>query len=90
MHSISADDGSIIAVTGLSGHAYGSWAHSPERMWLRDYLPKDAPNARILTYGYQSKLQASDSVSLLQDHTNKFVDRLITTRESAKVRFANI
>ena len=81
-----ADHNSIIAVTGLAGHAYGSWAHSTERMWLRDYLPKDAPNARILTYGYPSKLQPSNSVSILQDHTNTFVHRLIDMRESAQVR----
>ena len=75
---------SIIAVTGLAGHAFGSWAHSHERMWLRDYIPKDVPNTRVLTYGYPSKLQASTSVSILQDHTNTFVHRLIDMRESAQ------
>ena len=81
---ISANKNSIVAVTGLAGHAYGSWAHSPERMWLRDYLPKDAPNTRILTYGYPSKLQASNSTTILQDHTNTFVHRLIDVRESGQ------
>lgn len=75
---------SIIAVTGLGGHAYGSWSHSDERMWLRDYLPKDAPNARILTYGYQSALQ-SDSISVLEDHTNKFVHKLVDMRDASEV-----
>jgi hypothetical protein len=56
-------------------------------MWLRDYLPRDAPNARILTYGYHSKLQGSDSVSILQDHTNKFVHSLIDMREEGQVNF---
>lgn len=23
-------------------------------MWLKDFLPKQIPNARIMTYGYQS------------------------------------
>ncbi|KFY00368.1 hypothetical protein V490_01391 [Pseudogymnoascus sp. VKM F-3557] len=73
----------IIAVTGLGGHAYGSWSHSDERMWLRDYLPKDAPNARILTYGYQSALQ-SDSISFLEDHTNKFVHKLVDMRDASE------
>ncbi|OBT72109.1 hypothetical protein VF21_09192 [Pseudogymnoascus sp. 05NY08] len=74
----------VIAVTGLAGHAFGSWAHSEAHMWLRDYLPRDAPNARILTYGYHSKLQGSDSVSILQDHTNKFVHSLIDMREEGQ------
>ncbi|ELR02697.1 hypothetical protein VC83_08432 [Pseudogymnoascus destructans] len=73
----------IIAVTGLGDHAFGSWSHSDERMWLRDYLPKDAPNARILTYGYKSALQG-DSISLLEDHTNKFVHKLVDMRDASE------
>ncbi|KFY42179.1 hypothetical protein V494_02544 [Pseudogymnoascus sp. VKM F-4513 (FW-928)] len=67
----------VIAVTGLAGHAFDSWSHSEAHMWLRDYLPKDAPNARILTYG-------SNSVNILQDHTNKFVHSLIDMREEGQ------
>ncbi|KAF8849931.1 hypothetical protein BDZ45DRAFT_603627, partial [Acephala macrosclerotiorum] len=63
----------IIAATGLVGHAFGSWAHYEEQMWFRDYLPKDAPNARILT--------------ILQDHTNKFFHSLVAMREEGRVGF---
>ncbi|KAL8783807.1 MAG: hypothetical protein Q9195_009274 [Heterodermia aff. obscurata] len=38
----------IIAVTGLAAHAFGSWAHSARNMWLRDYLPRDIKNARVM------------------------------------------
>ncbi|KAF9875383.1 hypothetical protein CkaCkLH20_07203 [Colletotrichum karsti] len=50
-------DADVIAITGLAGHAYGSWAWSEERMWLRDDLKKDVANARILTYGYDSECE---------------------------------
>ena len=80
-----ADYQSIIAVTGLAGHAFGSWAHSDEHMWLRDYLPRDIPNVRILTYGYYSKLRDDTTVNILQDHTNKFVHGLIDVREDGQV-----
>ncbi|KFY85713.1 hypothetical protein V500_08165 [Pseudogymnoascus sp. VKM F-4518 (FW-2643)] len=53
-------------------------------MWLRDYLPRDAPNARILTYGYYSKLQDGTAVNILQDHTNKFVHGLMDMREEGQ------
>ena len=45
---------SIIAITGLDGHAYGSWRGKGNlgRMWLRDFLSKDLPNCRTMTYGY--------------------------------------
>lgn len=48
---------SLIAVTGLGGHAFGSWK-SPisDNMWLRDYLLDDLPNYRVILYGYNTKL----------------------------------
>ncbi|EHK50529.1 putative ankyrin repeat protein [Trichoderma atroviride IMI 206040] len=47
----------IIAVTGLSGHGFGSWkARGRPDMWLRDFLPPSVPNARIMIYGYDTKL----------------------------------
>ncbi|MCJ1312987.1 hypothetical protein MMC25_006663 [Agyrium rufum] len=75
----------VIAIAGLAGHAYGSWAHSPERMWLRDYLPHDAPNARIMTYGYKCLLEGSKAPSKLSDFTSKFLNRLLNMREIGKV-----
>lgn len=54
-------------------------------MWLRDYLPKDVANARVLIYGYPSQLQGSASSGILADHTNNFIHRLLSMRELAKV-----
>lgn len=76
---------SIIAVTGLAAHAFGSWAHSAQNMWLRDYLPRDATNARVLIYGYPSQLHGNISRSILSDHSTNLIHRLLTMRESAKV-----
>ena len=80
---------SIIAISGLAGHAYGSWARSPEKMWLRDYLPRDAPNARILTYGYEATLQGT-STSTIQDHAGGFVANFSTMRELGEVQVSHI
>ncbi|KAL8732870.1 MAG: hypothetical protein Q9166_002471 [cf. Caloplaca sp. 2 TL-2023] len=74
----------VIAVT--AAHAFGSWAHSPRNMWLRDYLPRDISNARILTYGYPSQLQGNNSRGIFSDHSTNFIHRLLEMRESAKVR----
>ena len=47
----------IVAITGLDGHAYGSWSGgNPKRMWLRDFLSEDLPKCRVMIYGYNSKL----------------------------------
>lgn len=69
-------DADIIALTGLAGHAYGSWAISAEKMWLRDFLPRDLPRCRMLTYGYDSRLGANESRGILFDHSTNFIVKL--------------
>ncbi|TVY82132.1 Ankyrin-2 [Lachnellula suecica] len=66
----------IVAVTGLAANAYGSWASDLEHMWLRDMLPMDIPNARILIYGYDSHLEASQSYSGLSGFSTPFARAL--------------
>lgn len=59
---------SIIAVSGLSGHAFGSFKQrGGPFMWLRDGLPKDLPDTRVFIYGYDTQLQGSSSVQNLTD-----------------------
>lgn len=69
----------IIAITGLAGHAFGSWAASPH-MWLRDFLPNDLPRARVLLYGYDSSLAGNQSRNILTDFSNKFGAKFHTMR----------
>ena len=49
---------SVVAVHGLHGHPRLSWTSAASEqnpcMWLQDLLPKHMPNARIMTYGYNS------------------------------------
>ena len=73
----------IIAITGLAGHAFGSWAASPH-MWLRDFLPEDLPRARILLYGYDSNLAGNQSKNILTDLSSNFVVKLHTMRNLSR------
>ncbi|KAI0532399.1 ankyrin repeat protein [Xylaria digitata] len=43
----------VIAIHGLGGHALKTWTDG-EKLWLRDLLPWDIPEARVLTFGYDS------------------------------------
>lgn len=72
----------VIAVTGLAGHAFGSWAVHHDHMWLRDYLPVDLyQKVRVLSYGYDSRIQGNDQpTSILRDHGNRFVSELLRIR----------
>ena len=45
-------------------------------MWLRDFLPRDLPEAQVFTYGYPSKLMGSGSRARLIDYTLEFLSDL--------------
>ena len=67
----------IIAVTGLGGHALGSF-RAPEgtSVWLRDFAPEDIPGAGFLTYGYHSAVVASDSNQGVRELARTLLDEL--------------
>ncbi|KAJ5496628.1 hypothetical protein N7463_008615 [Penicillium fimorum] len=57
----------IIAITGLDGHAYGSWRGKGNlrRMWLRNFFSKDFPRCRTMIYGSNLKLSSRGTHDLL-------------------------
>ncbi|KAF1357152.1 TPR-like protein [Lizonia empirigonia] len=83
----------VIAITGLDGHAYGSWRGkgSLGRMWLRDFLCKDLPCCRTMIYGYNSKL-SSHGVDTIMDYGRGLLEELKKVRgtEECLVKAAQI
>lgn len=73
-------DVDIIAITGLAGHAFGSWATATQRMWLRDFLPRDLPQARVMLYGYDSRIVNSQSRSILADLSSNLIAKFNAMR----------
>lgn len=83
-----ANTPSIIAVTGLAGHAFGSWkARGGYAMWLRDFLPEHAPQARILTYGYNSSLLGNHSTASIREFSQNLLVELNTVMAGNEVHF---
>jgi hypothetical protein len=77
---------SIVAVTGLAGHAYGSWkSRESGRMWLQDFLPEQLPNVRIMSFGYDSRIEANKGTSRMLDYARFFVEQLRNARLSNEV-----
>ncbi|KAF8252047.1 hypothetical protein K440DRAFT_658315 [Wilcoxina mikolae CBS 423.85] len=73
----------IIAVTGLAGHAFGSWrSRTQPSMWLRDFLPDMVPKARIMIYGYDTRLDGSNSYASIIDLAKGFLQEVKTVREA--------
>ncbi|KFY31660.1 hypothetical protein V493_00915 [Pseudogymnoascus sp. VKM F-4281 (FW-2241)] len=78
----------ILAISGLGSHAYGSYVHKlGGHMWLSDSLNKDCPFARVVIYGYNSKLQGSESFEDLDGLASSFqiaLSRLTTSSKDKK------
>ncbi|PVF91216.1 hypothetical protein CPB86DRAFT_719899, partial [Serendipita vermifera] len=74
----------IVAIHGLDGHRETSWTAENGTMWLKDLLPLDIPNARILTYGYDSDTRSFTytSTQSIFSHAEAFVANLTQARSA--------
>jgi len=83
---------SIVAVHGLNGHRRATWTSTSATrssiLWLKDLLPSEVPNARILSYGYDARTHGSSPISnqYLFAHAQEFVTALVQQREKTNVR----
>ncbi|TLS25043.1 hypothetical protein PpBr36_07291 [Pyricularia pennisetigena] len=67
----------IVAVHGLNGDARKTWT-DPEsgKFWLEDFLPERAKMARIMTFGYDSKLALSKSKAGVETFSRELLGKL--------------
>ncbi|KAF8248450.1 hypothetical protein K440DRAFT_254380 [Wilcoxina mikolae CBS 423.85] len=73
----------VVAVTGLAGHAFGSWRHRETRqMWLKDFVPQEVKGVRIMTFGYNSKLIGNTVDNQFLDYRSRFVQMLLSARRT--------
>ncbi|KAA6413191.1 MAG: hypothetical protein FRX48_02935 [Lasallia pustulata] len=77
----------IVAVHGLNGHHEKTWTTNNVN-WLRDLLPSDIPNARILSWGYDANTHSTSQISgqYLYDHARTLVSDLCLKRRLTKTR----
>jgi hypothetical protein len=64
---------------------YGTWTDShSDRLWLRDFLPQDASRAHVMSFGYNSGVAFSGSVSGIDDFAISLLRNLMMRRRRAK------
>ena len=79
---------SIVAVHGLGGDWESTWTDSGDKLWLRDFLPKQLKEAgvesRIFSYGYDASTAFSNSVADIDDQACILLDFLKLERSSSR------
>ncbi|KAG8779610.1 hypothetical protein FRC16_003375 [Serendipita sp. 398] len=78
-------DSSIVAIHGLDGHREQTWTAENGVVWLRDLLPDDIPNARVLSYGYDADTRSftRTSTHTIFRHAEAFAENLSQLRRMA-------
>ncbi|KIW92815.1 uncharacterized protein Z519_06664 [Cladophialophora bantiana CBS 173.52] len=75
---------SVVAVHGLGGDFYRTWASRDSQkptLWLSQLLPKELPGARIYSFGYESAPTFSRSVTGISDAANDLLHGLKSLTE---------
>jgi protein SERAC1 len=80
-HSLSSEAIDIVAVHGLNGHYTKTWTHENSGFnWLAHAIPKVLPNARVMTFEYNSALQFSKSTSDIHTFGEQLLESLLIER----------
>lgn len=80
---------SLVAVHGLDGHREDTWTADNGVLWLRDQLPKEILNIRVLSYGYDARTHGPSPLSCqtIHDHAVDLIANLSLERRKNKVSF---
>ncbi|KAB2109740.1 hypothetical protein AG0111_0g1537 [Alternaria gaisen] len=57
--SVSTDDG--------CNHTIETFTAKNKKLWLRDFLPEDLPNVRVMDYGYSAKVVSHEDNTLFEE-----------------------
>jgi hypothetical protein len=75
---------SIVAVHSVKGHHIFSWqakTNNSEKVWIRDFLEDEIPEARVFSFGWNAGL-FENSRADLRDVATQLLVRLDTIRSS--------
>ena len=72
----------IVAVHGLCGDPKETWtSRRTNAFWLKDFLPHDVPDARVMTFGYNADAAFGNTTANIIDHARSLLSSLIDKRE---------
>lgn len=75
----------IVAVHGLNGHYEKTWTatlrNGTKVNWLRDLLPQQVRNTRIMSFSYESTVQFSKSTSDIFTFADQLLEYILASRQ---------
>lgn len=72
-------------VHGLGAKALDNWKNGGH-VWIRDDLPKDIGNARIMTFGYNAAYIGDATSGRIRDFAKQLLEALRLEREQVEHR----
>ncbi|RFU35449.1 hypothetical protein B7463_g869, partial [Scytalidium lignicola] len=73
----------VVAIHGLNGHYSRTWTSqrgSESANWLKDFLPTQLLNTRIMSFGYNSTVQFSKSDADISTFAEQLLEELLAVR----------
>ena len=81
------DTHSIVAVHGLGSSVESTWRHPvSDKVWLRDFLHLDIPDARIMTFRHNTQWSVNSEVKDLRDYGKQLLSAIESVRSTDEVR----
>jgi hypothetical protein len=75
-----------VAVYGLGGDLIETWTHPKSNaFWLKDFLPQQIPDVRIMIFGYNTAATFGQSTFDMIDHAKGLLSSLVDKREESEV-----
>jgi hypothetical protein len=65
-----------------------TWTAFNQNMWLKDFLPKKLPTARILLFGYNANVAFQTSIAGVREQAENLLNRLNGKRRVRIVKWA--
>ena len=56
-----------------------------EAFWLKDFLPNDVPDVRVMTFGYNADAAFGNTTADIVDHAKDLLSSLVDKRERDNV-----
>jgi hypothetical protein len=75
----------IVAIHGITGDAFDTWTHENGTNWLRDFVPKSLPGARVFSFGYPAGVFCTRDAGDLDSFARSLLEDLKRVRREPKV-----